>query len=291
MTSTSTGIQQAASEAKSTMAMGRHRPASPRTPQLFARLSRPAILLGLLLAGQGCGHQSAKIYARGVEAMHRQDYDLAIAEFTQVIQLKPKYAGAYNNRGVSYAHKGDYGDAITDFNKAIRLNPGYVEAYYNKGIAYNLKGDSDEGIADFTEAIRLNPSYTEAYYNRAIAYHLKGDSDRAIVDFAKAIRLKPDYAEAYKGLAWLLAVGPNARARDGAKAVEYATRACAMSAWKIPAYVDTLAAACAEAGNFDDAVKWETQYLESNPPKDVSDKARQRLSLYQQKTPYHEQKP
>jgi len=223
--------------------------------------------------------------------MRRQDYDLAIVEFTQVIQLKPKYAGAYNNRGVSYARKGDYGDAIADFNKAIRLNPGYVEAYYNKGIAYNLKGDSDEGIADFTEAIRLNPSYTEAYYNRGIAYNLKGNSDKAIADFTEAIQLKPDYAEAYKGLAWVLAVCPNATARDGAKAVEYATRACAISAWKIPAYLDTLAAACAEAGNFDDAVKWETKFLESNPPKDVSEKARQRLSLYEQKTPYHEQKP
>jgi len=53
----------------------------------------------------------------------------------------------------------------------------------------------------------------------------------------------------------------------------------------------TLAAACAEAGDFDNAVKWETKYLESNPSHDASTDPRHRLALYQQKQPYHEAKP
>jgi len=39
-----------------------------------------------------------------------------------------------------------------------------------------------------------------------------------------------------------------------------------------------------------DAVKWENKYLESTPSKDDADQARQRLSLYEQKKPYHEAK-
>ncbi len=226
--------------------------------RLFLRLSSLGILLLLLLAGQGCrNYRSSRAYERGVDAIRRQDYDLAIAEFSEVIQLKPKYAGAYNNRGVSYAHAGDGDKSIADFNEAIRLNPEYVEAYYNRGIAYNLKGDWDKAIADYTEAIRLNPEYVEACIN----------------------------------LAWLLAVCPDPNLRNGKQAVAYATKACERSEWRTPSYLGTLAAACAEEGDFDSAVKWQTKYLGSTLSNDASKKARQQLSLYEQKKPYHEDKP
>jgi hypothetical protein len=52
--------------------------------------------------------------------------------------------------------------------------------------------------------------------------------------------------------------------------------------------IDTLAAAYAEAGNFDSAVKWETRYLQFNLSKHRADGARRRLALYQQKQPYRE---
>jgi len=97
--------------------------------------------------------------------------------------------------------------------------------------------------------------------------------------------------EAYINFASLLAACPDAHVRNGEKAVEYATKACELSEWKTPAYLSTLAAAYAEAGHFDDAVKWQNEYLVSNSSKDDWEKARQRLSLYEQKKPYHEQKP
>ena len=41
-----------------------------------------------------------------------------------------------------------------------------------------------------------------------------------------------------------------------------ATKACKLTGWKNPNYLATLAAAFAEAGNFDDAVKWEEKAIE-----------------------------
>jgi tetratricopeptide (TPR) repeat protein len=226
-----------------------------------------------------------------VDAMRRQDYDLAITEFSEAIRLKPDYAEAYYNRGLAFDSKGEHDKAIADFGEAIRLKPDFGYAYDGRGVAEYLKGDYDKAIADENEAIRLDPNQARVYYNRGLACGRKGDVDNAFADFNEAIRLKSDFVEAYNSLAWLLAVCPDASVRNGGKAVAYAKKACELSEWKVPAILDTLAAAYAEVGNFDDAVKWETKCLESNPPKDALEKIRQRLSLYEQRKPYHEEKP
>lgn len=213
---------------------------------------------------------------------------LAKIDFSEVVRLKPDYAVAYYNRGMSYNDEGDYDRAIADENVAIQIRPDFPAAYCVRGIGYHLKGDYDEAIANFNESIRLKPDYAEAYNNRGIAEALKGDYGKGIADLRESIRLKPDYVNAYNSLAWLLAVCPNPNVRNGVKAVEYATKACELSEWKVPALFDTLAAAYAETGDFDNAVKWENKSLASNASYATLERMGQRLSLYEQKKPYHE---
>jgi tetratricopeptide (TPR) repeat protein len=127
-------------------------------------------------------------------------------------------------------------------------------------------------------------------------YAHEGDYTKALAEYAEATRLNPDHVLSCNNLAWLLATCPDANVRNGEKAIKYAKKACELSEWKVPPYLDTLAAAYAEAGDFDNAVKWqnrflESDYLKSNLSKDTLDKARQRLSIYEQKKPNHEENP
>ncbi len=63
-----------------------------------------------------------------------------------------------------------------------------------------------------------------------------------------------------------------------------ARRACELSHWKNPEWIDTLAAAYAQNGQFEEAAKWEGVALESpGLPNDALAGARRRLNGYQER--------
>src|SRR2546430_1015040 len=101
--------------------------------------------------------ETRKVFEQGQKAIDSGDYDKAIADFTEVIRLKPDLSQAYYNRGVAYRDKGNRDQAIVDFTKAIRLNSVFAEAYTNRGVEYSVKGEFDKAITDHTKAIRSNP--------------------------------------------------------------------------------------------------------------------------------------
>ena len=238
------------------------------------------------------GQEQKSAFQQGIDASYKGDYDLAIASFSEAIRLSPKYVAAYNNRGNIYKTKGDYAKAIADYNTAIHIDSTYVPAYINRGIVYAATGSSDKAMWDYNEAIRMDPENRLAYVNRGLLSESSGDYQMAFEDFEKAIHLDSNDALAYNNLAWLLATCPQAALRDGRKAVEFANKACELTQWKNPDSADTLAAAYAEAGDFPQAVKWETKYLETpNLAKSSSASAASRLKLYQARKPCRMETP
>jgi uncharacterized protein len=92
-----------------------------------------------------------------------------------------------------------------------------------------------------------------------------------------------------KGLAWLLATCPDASFRNETQAVAEAKEDCERTAWKSWNCLDTLATALAAAGDFDEAVNYEKQALDSNEViKERRDEMEKRLALFQNRKPYRE---
>jgi len=195
---------------------------------------------------------------------------------------------AYFARGGDLKCTGGTDEAIADYTEALRLNPNFVDAYVNRGLAWSSEGEDDKAIADLTQAIRLSPTSAYAYCARGSGFRKKGDIDSAIADYTEAIRLDPNFARAYNVRAWIAASCQDAKYRNGKNAVADATKACELTAWKIGAWIDTLAAAYAEAGDFPSAVKWEEKAIELAPEKSKGD-LRSRLDLFKARKPYHEE--
>jgi tetratricopeptide (TPR) repeat protein len=98
----------------------------------------------------------------GTAAFNRSDWDGAIAEFSRVIRIDPKYAMAYNNRGAAYNGKNDWDRAIADFTEAISLDPNYAAAYRHRAYAYMQKGNYTQARTDVNRALQINPNYQNA---------------------------------------------------------------------------------------------------------------------------------
>lgn len=151
----------------------------------------------------------------------------------------------------------------------------------NKTAAEKISALSERGYD------ALNPKVAAVYSIRAFAHGKKGSGSKAVEDYEQAIRLDPKFASAYNNLAWLLATSPDPSIRNGKRAVELAQHACELSEWKRWNYLGTLAAAYAENGEFEDAVKWQQKSLEAGIRESEAEKAQQRLLLYERQKPFH----
>lgn len=230
--------------------------------------------------------------------------------FTEAIQLDPRDANTYFARGVLLAYQSQHGEAVNDFSAAIRLQPNVAKFYNRRGMTRRWLGEIEEQISDYSEAIRLDPTDLSYLHNRAYTSRKIGDIEHFLEDYGEIIRRAEAntsgdnswYSFALKGIAFARASWPDDRFRNGKQAVEYATKACELSAksrgqaeCSDEDYLVTLAAAYAEAGDFTSALKWGKKALKSaheDAPEFLRDEqvssADAQLKLYQAKKPFRD---
>jgi lipoprotein NlpI len=90
-------------------------------------------------------------------------YDLAIADYTEVIRLLPDFVYGYANRALEQSRKGNYRAALLDYDQALRINPKNAYARYGRGVALFRSGDSVHGNAEIEAATKSDPDIAAVY--------------------------------------------------------------------------------------------------------------------------------
>ncbi|BAY08326.1 tetratricopeptide repeat protein [Calothrix sp. NIES-2098] len=130
---------------------------------------------------------ASKFLQSGVEKIIHSNYQAAIEDLNQAIQLQSNFGEAYSDRCLAYLQLQDYHQAIADCTQAINFTPNDAEAYLNRGLASYRQQDYAAAKADYHRAIALKPSEFRAYYNLALVHAAKGNYSQAIIDYNLAL--------------------------------------------------------------------------------------------------------
>ncbi len=133
----------------------------------------------------------SKLTLDGTEALKNGNYDVAVKQFTDAIQINPSNEVAFIGRGRVRLAQADYDQAISDFNEALKLNPNNTDALLGRGNANLGKKALDAGLEDFSRVLNQTKS-AEAYYNRGRIHEYKNDFKQALEDYRSAIQISPE---------------------------------------------------------------------------------------------------
>ncbi len=211
----------------------------------------------------------------------------AIEHYERALELNPRFLTTHLNLGIALGRLGRYDEALEHLALALALDPDNARTTVRVARVLSLLGDTERAERYFTRAVELDPTLAAAHFEWGLSLAGRGELERAIERFRSAVELDPShywahyqwgralerlgrieeelsqlraaietgpaYAPAYDALALLLASYGDPRLRDGSEAVRLARIACGETGQLEPRYLETLAAAYAEIGRFDDA--------------------------------------
>jgi protein O-mannosyl-transferase len=225
----------------------------------------------------------------GAALMTKGELDRAATHLAEALRIKPGYAEAQLNLGKVLARQGRVDDAVAHYFEALRIRSDYPEAQAHLGVALVAQGKFEEAKRHFSLALQMNPADAFALYQLGLVCYREGLDQEAVAHLREVLRLKPEWPDALNTLAWILATQEDPQDRDIEESVRLAQRARELAGQ--PAMLDTLAAAYAAGGRFEEAIETAEQALamaSSSGETELAAEIKSRLQLYQSRRPFRQ---
>ncbi|MBS3886199.1 MAG: tetratricopeptide repeat protein [Dethiobacter sp.] len=120
---------------------------------------------------------------------HREQYDLALEEFSKVIELDSEFAVAKFNLGAINYNLKDYESSVLAFEE-VKINfPRDWEVYFYLGKGYKKLGDEQQALANLLKASYLAPQEPHVAFELGVSYDTLGETRKALEYYYRAKRL------------------------------------------------------------------------------------------------------
>jgi tetratricopeptide (TPR) repeat protein len=264
---------------------------------------------GRALLAAGRAQEAVPYYRRAVEASPEDwtarinlggalqragDLEGATAVFQQIVATHPsppphpELALAHFNLGVVLDASGRSAEAELSYRRSLDSDPEQLAANRELGRLLARLGRNEEALSHFAIAAARDPADPGVRFDRVVAQIRLGDFERAATQAEEDLGVLPDQQALMLILARLRAASPDDSVRSGGQAVALARRIAPRSALVV---AETLAMVAAEAGRFDEAVRWQSAALAAVRDQGLSamePRVAGRLSRYERRMPNRE---
>ena len=193
-------------------------------------------------------------YNLGAALLALGRHEDATAAYQRAIAIRADYADARNNLGGLLQAEGRLAEAAEQFRLSLESAPDNRNALYNLGLLLRIQGDAAGAVEQYRRALEIAPNDAETRSGLAQVLAGQGQREAAVTEYLLALESTPNLLSAVVNLAWLRATAPEVAVRDANQAVALAERAAGLTGRRNFIVMDTLGAAYAAAGRFDDAI-------------------------------------
>jgi len=214
----------------------------------------------------------------------------ALAQYREAARLSPEISQVHYNLGGLLDKMGRPKEALPEQQQAVSLSPGKPLLHNSLGIVLAELGRFDEAEKEFKDAERLDPAYSWAHFEMGKLRLKQGRDAEAIDEFREALRLDPDNYQILTFVAHVLATDENPQGRDGKSALVLAAKANALTGGTQPYVLDALGMACAETGDFTNALELTQRAFEIATAGKMKklESLQQRVEFYKNHQPWRE---
>ncbi|MBI85450.1 MAG: hypothetical protein CMJ81_19835 [Planctomycetaceae bacterium] len=212
-----------------------------------------------------------------------------LEEWSRVLELDPQNLVARRGRASNLQRTGQHAAAIQEYTAILQQQPGSRSALSARADLRKKTSDFSGAIRDYQSLAVVLPHMKSRYdVARGRCLVRLGRHLEALAAFEQGSEERENYHVAYQERAWLLATCADASIRDGLQAVDLAEKACELTGHRHRRSVETLAAAWAETGDFQQALRWQMKAVQLGNDQTTAEPVRKRLELYQQGKPFRQ---